>query len=972
MSVRLFRKENSMMRRIGRSALIAVAGLIVLSTSARAQSAIAGVVRDSSGGVLPGVTVEASSDALIEKSRSATTDGQGQFRIVDLRPGKYVVTFSLSGFQSVRREGIDLPTNFTATVSADLQVGSLEESITVSGDSPVVDTHTAVHSQVLNRETLDAIPTGHTTWAIGQLIVGVNLSAPDVGGSAGMQQTYMSTHGMATANTIVQIDGLMVNGLQSDGGVQAYSDQGAQEEVSYQTAGAGADVSGGGVRVNIVQRAGGNTFTGSLFTDYRPGQWQADNLTDRLKATGLKAVGKIDRIYDIDGGEGGPIAKDRLWFFSSGRFYRVNAPIADTFYADGRQGIDDQYSENALVRLTWQVSPRVKYQMHYERINKFRGHAMTAGTDPDTASLRWGFPVNYQATAKLSSTVTSRLLMEGGFSTYMAYNNQHYQPGVEQTEFSPEWYARASRVDLNLVTRTTAGTSEIDSRPERYYAQASASYVTGSHNIKVGFLQNFGTFRHGEFANADLYQQYRNGVPDSVLVRNTPLDYAERLNADFGVYGQDSWTLRRLTLNAGLRWEYLNAQVSDEESPAGRFAPARHFDRIPDLPNWKDLAPRFSVVYDVFGNSKTAVKFLANRYNQARTTGFAANYNPLASVTATLRWTDLNKDDIAQGTLNCQYQSAGCEIDYSTLPANFGTLALTTPDPNLKRPYDLETGLDVQHQLLPRLSLSGAWYRGAFHRLPLSYNTQTTFSDYAAVSIFNPIDGTPITVYNLNPAKASALAILDTSAGSDRQQTYNLYQMEFRTRLTGAATFFGGISAERTLNVKCDGPDNPNLLRFCDDGENGLPFLKSLKLAGSYGLPWGVQVSGAFQSQQGATTTGGVTYAITRTTRYPTNCPAPCPSGGLVLPSLTQSTLTVSLLPQGAFFAERINQLDLRASKTFKLNRVTVQPTIEAFNVTNADSITAYRSVSYATSAYLQPSATLQGRILGIGIQTRW
>ena len=201
---------------------VVLAGVLGAPAVALAQSAIVGVARDTSGAVLPGVTVEAASDALIEKTRSVVTDGSGQYRLVDLRPGSYAVTFALEGFQTFKREGLELPAQFTMTINADMKVGSLEETLTVTGDAPTVDVQTAVHTQVLNREAIDAIPTGRTIQGMGQLIVGVSLNLPDTGGARAMQQTYMSTHGMTTANNTVMIDGMIVNGLQSDGAVQSY------------------------------------------------------------------------------------------------------------------------------------------------------------------------------------------------------------------------------------------------------------------------------------------------------------------------------------------------------------------------------------------------------------------------------------------------------------------------------------------------------------------------------------------------------------------------------------------------------------------------------------------------------------------------------------------------------------------------------------------------------------------------------
>ena len=347
------------MRRSVGFLVAAFACLVLLPNAAHAQSAIVGVVKDTSGAVLPGVTVEASSDVLIEKTRSVTTDGNGQYKIVDLRPGQYVVTFSLTGFASIKRENVDLPANFTSAINADMRVGSLEESITVSASSPVVDVTTAAHAQVLNREAIDAIPDWPHDSGMGQLIVGVSLSLPDTGGARAMQQTYMSTHGMTTANNTVMVDGMMVNGLQSDGRCAELLQRRDEPGSGYQTSGIGAETSAGGVRLNMIPREGGNRFSGDFKTAYRPSSWQGDNVGARLQSLGVKpnAGNGIDRIIDATVSEGGPIKKDKLWFFSTARYFSVNNFIANTVLDDGSRGVDDQFIRSALLRLTWQVTP---------------------------------------------------------------------------------------------------------------------------------------------------------------------------------------------------------------------------------------------------------------------------------------------------------------------------------------------------------------------------------------------------------------------------------------------------------------------------------------------------------------------------------------------------------------------------------------------------------------------------------------
>src|SRR5438093_6725733 len=315
------------MKRAASVVLFASACLLINPHAALAQSAIAGAVKDATGAVLPGVTVEAGSPALIERVRTVTTDAAGLYRIIDLRPGIYTVTFTLPGFNAIRREGIELPANFTSTINAELRVGAIEETVTVTGDSPVVDVKSATQQQVLSRELLEAVPTGRNIWGVGSTLSGVTLSAPDVGGTAGMQQTYMAVHGSDRRDNSIQVDGMSVNGIEGDGAIQNYFNQGMFEEMSYQTSALGAEVQSSGVRLNMIPKDGSNTFKPSLFWSHTPGAWQSDNFTSDLAATGLRAPNRVQRIFDFNPGIGGPIMKDRIWFFGTFRRWGVDQTI---------------------------------------------------------------------------------------------------------------------------------------------------------------------------------------------------------------------------------------------------------------------------------------------------------------------------------------------------------------------------------------------------------------------------------------------------------------------------------------------------------------------------------------------------------------------------------------------------------------------------------------------------------------------
>jgi Carboxypeptidase regulatory-like domain/TonB-dependent Receptor Plug Domain len=998
-----------------------IVAVIVFPSIAAAQSSFTGVVKDSSGGVLPGVSVEAASPVLIEGSKSDVTNANGQYRITDLRPGVYTVTFSLPGFKQVRQEKVELRVDFTGTLNANLEVGALEEAITVTGSSPTVDVSSNAKVEVMTSEILEQVPTGRSIQALAQLVSGVSLNVPDVGGSRAMQQSYMSTRGLTSANNIVTVDGMMVNGLDGDGAVQQYFNQAMMEEMSYQTSGAGADVSPGGVRMNIVPKDGGNRFSGAFFGSLNDKKFQSKNLTDDIIARGLRTGGGVDRIYDFNLAIGGPIKKDKVWFFTSARAWSVNAPVQDVFvvpsgttYRSGiagcrtgaiscETGIDDQSIESGLLRLTWQATSKHKFSVYYDEINKARGHGMNSGDDYYTASQIWTSPRYNSAAAKYTGTLSNQLLAEAGYS----FNYEEYvitnQDGVNKTAFTPEWYAGASRRDQNNAALTNGLANWGGRYPDRFNMMGALSYITGSHNIKAGVQYNWGPYVNTREANADLQQIYSGTAaapftnPVSVTVYNTPLRYEEKLKADVGVFVQDSWQMRRMTINTGLRWEYLAHEVADQFSGIGRFVGERKVAAI-QMPTWKDFAPRLGLVYDVFGNSKTAVKLGFNRYNESRTTQFATKYNPLALTGITLPWSDANGDDIAQGERGCTFGTAGCEINFAGLPANFGTRSLSTVDPDFQRTYNLEYTAGIQHEILPRVSVAATFYRRQFYDLPVTDNLLRTQADYRGVDVVSPLDGSVFKVYTVNTAAQLAqVNDFDTNAGSDRKQTYNGGDITFNARIPGGGTLFGGFTMERTLRVTCDEPDDPNFLRFCDDRENDIPYLKQFKFAGTYPIKWGIQASASFQSIAGRSLGGysgtaaadrnriagpgygdvgspiGTRWLINRGAVYPANCLAPCTPGAVIVPGMTEASLTIPLTPHGTEFLDRINQLDFSLAKWFEVGggrRLQLQADI--FNITNANPVLGVRSVNFGTAAYNQVSSILNPRVIRFGAQLKW
>jgi hypothetical protein len=384
---------------------------------------------------------------------------------------------------------------------------------------------------------------------------------------------------------------------------------------------------------------------------------------------------------------------------------------------------------------------------------------------------------------------------------------------------------------------------------------------------------------------------------------------------------------------------------------------------------------------------------------QAGTTGFTETYNPLALTTANVTWTDLNGDKVPQGEIGCTYLSPGCEINLAQLPAGFGVLSIANFDPDIKRMYNIETSVSVQHELFPRVSVSGGWFHRDYKNLRRRDNVLQSFADYTPFTLFSPIDGTPITYYNVSVAARQRVNTFDTTASSDRTLAFNGFEYNFNARLPKGFTVFGGGMSERTIGQLCDEKWNPNLLLYCDQTKSGIPFRTQFKIAGTVPLKYGIAVSVSFQSlpgyrygtaalnidtgivagpsgQPGATSLAtpngaGTVWLITPTTRY-TVCPgssaaAGCVVGALVDPGINVASLSVPLVAPQTEFGDRINQLDLNLAKTIKAGHASIQPKIDFFNLLNRSSVYAVRTLNYGTAAYNLPQSILVGRVFQLG-----
>jgi hypothetical protein len=447
--------------------------------------------------------------------------------------------------------------------------------------------------------------------------------------------------------------------------------------------------------------------------------------------------------------------------------------------------------------------------------------------------------------------------------------------------------------------------------------QASLSYVSGAHAFKVGVQDRWGYAKDIRTnINGDLIQQYQSSRPSTVNILNTPFNNQVDVNADLGVYVQDTWTMKRLTISPGLRWDHFNSSIPEQTVPAGRFVPARHFDPIPDIPNWNNVWPRVGASYDLTGRGRTAVKGNFGVYVQSQGPGFASTYNPAVFSTDQRTWDDVNRDDIAQEN----------EIGP---PRNltFGIRRNQNPDPDIRRPYQRVWDVGIQHELLKNLSVSASYNQRSFYNIIWTENLAIPFSEYTLLSIPDPRgNGQQLPVFNVSRSAFGQVNELDSNS-SNNTRAYKGVDLGFNLRLPRGAALFGGTSTGRTLTRTCDTEDpnyvsamNPGL-RFCDSNKFDVPLQTAFKLSGTYPLPYGVRLSGTFQHTLGSERI--ILYQVTRTQ----------------LPTLTAASVNVRLNEPGTEYNDTVNQLDFSVSKSFRKQNYEIRPEFSLFNALNANPV---------------------------------
>ncbi|HXD19808.1 MAG TPA: carboxypeptidase regulatory-like domain-containing protein [Vicinamibacterales bacterium] len=1012
-----------------RATTLLIGILLLAPVAALAQSSVTGVVRDSSGGVLPGVTVEAASPALIEQARTVVTDAQGLYRIVDLRPGPYTVTFTLQGFTGVKRTGIELRAEFTATVDAELQVGTVAETITVSGEAPLVDTRSARAQTQYASETLEALPGNGRLSTLISVLPGAVLNNEGDRASGALSdrsQTRFAIHGAPNAQPV--IDGMNTEMAASNTGVFVWNGITFQEVVA-ETSGIGADRDTGGVQLNMIPKDGGNIFSGTANLAYTGPDLQSNNIGDELIARGLntstQGLASIKKFVEGAVGIGGPIKRNKLWFFGAARrsitqqyaagiyWNKVQQPGSLLYQPDlDRPASSNDFYRDYSVRLTLQATEKHKlvvagsFQHNCNCVYAlFRPQGGSLVT-PEAATEHEYEP-DYNVTGTWTFPMTSRMLLTAaGGANHITQTNKR-GAGVDAN--SIQITEQSLDLKYGAAYGATAGGSSYSTLPRsQYHQQFAVAYVTGAHNFKSGVnLREVKTGDNAKYgsdlfmANRAILYTFNNQRPVSLQLLATPTHFEESA-LDAAVYAQDQWTVRRLTVNLGLRYNDVDMSSPELISPAGFYVPERRIPAADHIPHWRNLSPRFGGALDLFGTGKTAVKGSIGRYPDIIRVS-PANPANLFSLTTNRSWNDtvFGAADPRSGNFvpDCDQLNPAANGECGAWSdQNFGRPRLSTrnaPDSLSgfnKQFYNWQASLSFQHELTEGLALNVGYFRTWYGGFLVTNNQAIPASGYDSYCITAPKDnrlpgggGNQICgLYDVKPAFFGRVDNLVTQASNygGQGQVYNGVDLTLNGRFGQGGQFSGGLSAGRTVTDNCYINDNASLTAPVFLNVPALPATSTvprntdfchvappwssgtqLKFLAVYPLPWDIETSAIVQNSPGIPITASLVIPNAQVQGVLGRSLAACPATGVC----TQ-TVRTELIPPNTMFEPRLTQVDLRVSRSFRMmGTARLRGSLDIYNIFNASSVLSM-TPTYGAS-WLNAAQVLSPRLLRVGAQ---
>jgi hypothetical protein len=942
---------------------VLLCALCVLATaSAYAQvqtGSIVGTASDSSNAVLPGVSVSLSGERLIGGVQTQFTDAAGAYRFDRLPPGTYALKFELQGFRSVEMSDVRVSAAFVATVNGKLDVGSVSETITVTGQSPTIDTKSNVQQTVMNQDILEGVPTGRDPWSLAKLIPGVQVATYDVGGTQSIQQSNMSSHGSNTNDVSFNIDGATVNWPGSGGGAtMLYYDQGMFEEVNYMTSAIPAEVLAGGVSINMVTKDAGNKWRGNVKYYFANDSLQAvnhrgSNLQVLPSGAPSNFLGNpTKKLYDFNVAGGGALIQNRLWVNGTVRRWVVNK-LTNAKNPDGTQALDDNTLKNYSGKAVASITPNQKASVSYLWNNKIRGHRRDTPPDfvEDIAALVQTNPAT--STQAKYTGIRNKLVFESSFSIMDGVTNYKYQPDTP---------ADAIRKVDNTLSKAFNAAPRDESQPNsRTQFDNIVSYALtgkgGEHFLKGGVQFARLSYESIYKVQGDHWVEYSNDRPTQVRLFNTPAN-PKNLEHLLGFFVQDAWTIAsRLTLNIGVRYDHNQGILPEQSNPGGTFIAARSIPETPVI-NQSIAVWRAGASFDPVGNGKTALKSSYSRYGLQVGIDRVQNVNPLANSNQTCPWTDPNGDGKFQPS---EINPAQC--------TGFPGVSTKYADANGPRwPYSDEFTAGIERQVMRDMRVGAMFYyrtnkdQLGTRNLAVPSTAYTPFT----VNVPNGPNGpSQQTVYNLNPAfigLQNNIVSNDPFLDTKYQGIEFTAQKRFSQRWqmvagltigdntgglnTGGMTT-GGTSSGQSGTQDLNDPNNT----FFPNGIIGNDSKVAFRLSGSYQLPAQVSLAGSLISNGGYPYYSS--YSVTRASVAPAV-------------ALTRATQVIPLSERGTERLPPVTMVDLRVSRPFKFGARQLVPQLDLFNIGNASTIVRYNVA--VGSTYRGPAEIVAPRIIRLGL----
>jgi hypothetical protein len=966
-------------RRLSGLAIVGLLSLVCAATSfaqSVSSGAIEGTVKDESGSVLPGVTVTIASPQLQVGKLAQASDSAGTYRFVDLPAGTYQLKAELAGFSTSVRDDLRLTVGFTARVDLTLKLGAVEEAVTVSGQSPVVDVTSTAASVAFTKEVLDSIPRGRDMQNIFAMAPGVTQAVADVGGSTMAQRQNLSSYGVLSQPKL-QVEGMNIT-MGADLNTAIYFNDSTLEEMQIRTSGNDAEVSVPGISMVAIMKSGGNTFHGTYQVSAESPTLQADNLDSSLRAQGLTATSPLKKFYDVSADLGGRIVPDRLWFYGAyGRQAKTegvlgfaSGPGPDGKYltADDPLANSDTSLAQVSAKLSFQLSKNNRLVYAWQRGTKAQPQNNAGRFTPLESTRDYVNPTAIQK-IELQSMINPRTLVNAVFG-YSGYVTDYD---------AARSYARADappRQDLATTLNTGSAPLHQNKTRDRFQTEDSISFFpdrafAGKHELKAGFSLYLDRSSDGYLnnlaCNCILYTDTIGGVagtPSQIRVYNTPVVPQDHENI-YAVYLKDSWRpTSRVTVNLGVRWErqhsFLPPQSYDGARDSPTVFPAGSFPEI-DVQTLSRVVPRTGIAWDVGG--KAVVKATFGLYNYILGDTYADAFNRNATANAVFNWHDVNGDRLYEpGEVNLDLNGS----DFKSITAASNQIL----NPNLKMPDIWETTVSLERELAANTGLRVMYVHklvsGSIVNSTNNSVTINTLRPFGAWSV--PItrrdpgpdgvlgtadDAGSVTLYDYTAAYRGAAFVnsqIVNAANADRYDSLEgTLTKRFSSRWTGQVSYFA-VKNHRWIASVFNTPND----QFFPLDET---WTWAGNVSGSYRLPGDVIVSGFLQSKTGVL--GQRTYIFRQVD----------PDGGA--PIAQNGNTTIRLEPFGSQKLSAQNILNLRASKDVSIGggrRFDVD--VDVFNVLNAATPTGANFQSGPTFGFV--TGVIPARIARLGVRFRF